>query len=198
MSSSTTPPQVKPGPSLMTLVEASSRRRTDTSDATVRTRSATISVGHGASNLSSVSLPENSSWMASGIDHAKCVVVFVTKRYIDKVYQEGGAGGVVDNCQREFNYAVGRKPDKLIAVVMEDACKNQRDWAGPVGIQMGQCMYIDARADVGTDEFEEAMEKLKTAIEQVTGQPAPLTARRVKTPEMRISSAVGRLVHGRV
>ena len=52
MSSSTTPPQVKPGPSLMTLVEASSRRRTDTSDATVRTRSATISVGHGASNLS--------------------------------------------------------------------------------------------------------------------------------------------------
>ena len=58
----TTPPQVKPGPSLMTLVEASSRRRTDTSDATVRTRSATISVGHGASNLSSVSLPlpENS------------------------------------------------------------------------------------------------------------------------------------------
>ena len=44
-------------------------------------------------------------------------------------------------------------------------------------------------------------EKLKTAIEQVTGQPAPLTARRVKTPEMRISAAargVGRLVHGRV
>ena len=65
-------------------------------------------------------------------------------------------------------------------------------------MQLGRCMYIDARADVGTDEFVEAMEKLKTAIEQVTGQPAPLTARRVKTPEMRISSAVGRLVHGRV
>ena len=93
---------------------------------------------------------------------------------------------------------MGRKPDKLIAVVMEDACKNQRDWAGPVGIQMGQCMYIDARAEVGTDEFEEAMQKLKVAIESTTGQVAPLTARRVKTPEMRISSAMGRLVHGRV
>jgi hypothetical protein len=135
--------------------------------------------------------------MASGIDHAKCVVVFVTKRYIDKVHQEG-RDAVVDNCQREFDYASNRKPDKLIAVVMEDACRSQRDWAGPVGVQLGRCMYIDARADVGTDEFEEAMEKLKTAIEQVTGQPAPLTARRVKTPEMRISSAMGRLVHGRV
>ena len=124
----------------------------------------------------------------------------MTKRYIDKVHQEG-RDAVVDNCQREFDYASNRKPDKLIAVVMEDACRSQRDWAGPVGMQLGQCMYIDARADVGTDEFEEAMEKLKTAIEQVTGQPAPLTARRVKTPEMRISAAargVGRLVHGRV
>ena len=60
---------------------------------------------------------------------------------------------------------------------------------------------VPAPAGAGTDEFEKAMEKLKTAIEQVTGQPAPLTARRVKTPEMRISAAargVGRLVHGRV
>ena len=116
-SSSTTPPQVKPGPSLMTLVEASSRRRTDTSDATTRTRSARISVGHGASNLSSVGEDEQGrdnharvkkvndwlkdrfieTWfdeenflpadpnivrrMPSGIDHAKCVVVFVTKRW---------------------------------------------------------------------------------------------------------------------
>ena len=40
--------------------------------------------------------------MCSGIDGATVVIVFITKRYCDKV---GGTSGQEDNCKLEFNYA---------------------------------------------------------------------------------------------
>jgi hypothetical protein len=39
--------------------------------------------------------------MASGIERSKCVIVFVSSRYRDKVNGDDGR----DNCQYEFNYS---------------------------------------------------------------------------------------------
>ena len=58
--------------------------------------------------------------MTSGIDNTKCVVVFITKRYIEKV----NGTNPNDNCKREFEYAERTKGvDKLVSVVFEPAAR---------------------------------------------------------------------------
>ncbi len=60
--------------------------------------------------------------MCDGIDISRCVIEFVTLKYIDKVARRGPDGDRRDNCLLEFHYAANRKgSSKLIAVVMEDA-----------------------------------------------------------------------------
>ena len=53
--------------------------------------------------------------MCEGIEYTKCIIVFITNNYINKV---GGPNGK-DNCKREFNHAINfHGPEKMIAVVM--------------------------------------------------------------------------------
>ena len=54
--------------------------------------------------------------MAEGIKQTTGIIVFITKKYHDKV--TGGTAN--DNCRREFDYAVRtRTSSKMVAVVME-------------------------------------------------------------------------------
>lgn len=43
--------------------------------------------------------------MLEGINNCKCVVVFITKRYMEKVASDNAG----DNCKLEFNFAALKK-----------------------------------------------------------------------------------------
>ena len=80
--------------------------------------------------------------MSDGIDSTQCVIVFVTERYIDKVAGKGVEKSK-DNCLYEFSYSVRIKgPHKMIAVVMEDRCKDTSSWHGQVGGDLGGSLYV--------------------------------------------------------
>lgn len=48
--------------------------------------------------------------MCEGIDNSKCVVVFITQRYMAKVTGPDQS----DNCQKEFKYATLKKSSALM------------------------------------------------------------------------------------
>jgi hypothetical protein len=68
--------------------------------------------------------------MSNGIDNTQCVLVFVTRNYMNKV----AGTNANDNCQLEFQYALRKKSAALmLPIVMEDRMKNTNKWKGPVG-----------------------------------------------------------------
>ena len=92
--------------------------------------------------------------MQSGIDDSKCVVTCITMTYIDKV----GGKNAADNCQKEFLYADREKTkDLMLAVIMEPACLDKRNWYGPVKFSLGGELYVDLTSD---DEWEAKMDDL--------------------------------------
>lgn len=88
--------------------------------------------------------------MVSGIENAQCVVVFITKRYNEKVSGDNGE----DNCQLEFNYAAMRKTSaRMVTVVMEERMRNTREWTGEVGMVLGGRLYVDICGDLNDVEY---------------------------------------------
>ncbi|KAJ1410898.1 hypothetical protein B484DRAFT_402809, partial [Ochromonadaceae sp. CCMP2298] len=78
--------------------------------------------------------------MAEGIDNAQCVVVFITKRYTEKV--NGDTEG--DNCKLEFMHASRIKtPKRMIPVVMEVGMRNTISWGSIVSMNIGGRLYVD-------------------------------------------------------
>ena len=101
--------------------------------------------------------------MSEGIENSECVVVFITKKYIEKV--AGSDAG--DNCQKEFIYADMKKTAaKMLAVVLEPGCLAARDWTGPVGFSLGSSMYVDFSTD---DGFENKIKKISDEISKRIG-----------------------------
>ncbi|RYH20274.1 TIR domain-containing protein [archaeon] len=87
--------------------------------------------------------------MCNGIDRTKCVIVFITKNYVDKVSSENAN----DNCQLEFSYAVRQKSAKvMIPVVMEGRMRDTSQWRGAVGMALGGSLYIDLVQDHNWDQ----------------------------------------------
>ena len=88
--------------------------------------------------------------MADAIRKSACVIVFITKRYIDKA-SGNGPNGSDDNCKFEFDSALMSKHlgvDKIIAVVMEPRCKNPMVWPdGTVKGKLAPKLYIDMSSD---------------------------------------------------
>ena len=73
--------------------------------------------------------------MCKGIDDSDLVIIFITKRYMDKV----SGGNEMDNCKKEFNYAKQQKgPSRMLAVVMEPQCRDTRTWPGQVCV----CSFV--------------------------------------------------------
>ncbi|RYG69961.1 toll/interleukin-1 receptor domain-containing protein [archaeon] len=84
--------------------------------------------------------------MIQGIENANCIVVFITKRYMDKVDSDNAE----DNCQLEFNYASRRKTAKrMVPVVMEERMRAPSDWIGEVGMVLGGSLFVDFSTEVG-------------------------------------------------
>ena len=83
--------------------------------------------------------------MSHGIEQAKGFIVFLTKRYHDKVTGTNFS----DNCQLEFNYACRKKTrSKMIPVVMEKCMLDTRKWRGLIGMYLGGEMYLDMSGDL--------------------------------------------------
>ena len=98
------------------------------------------------------------SEMCNGIDHADCVICFVTQVYIDKVQ---GKNGPDDNCLREFDYAVQHKTsDRIITVVMEPELF-RKPWQGPVG------MSLKGRLQIGFTEDSQVKNVCKQIIAEI-------------------------------
>ena len=90
--------------------------------------------------------------MCAGIDQSQIVLVFVTKRYCDKVTGKDEA----DYCKKEFKYAVQRKKN-LIPIVMEDRMRDTSQWAGTIGMNLGSKKYKLLVEDQGFDESAETI-----------------------------------------
>jgi hypothetical protein len=79
--------------------------------------------------------------MVAGIDDSAVCVVFVTKRYMEKVAQRENPN---DNCKREFGYSVRKKTaNRIVTVVMEARMRNSGSWEGAVGMELGGQLYHD-------------------------------------------------------
>jgi len=90
--------------------------------------------------------------MAEGIDNTKCVVVFITKEYRDKV----NGMDMTDNCKYEFSYAMNQLGSQnMIPVVLETEMRDTKKWKGELGAALGSMMYVDL------SEMNETMLELK-------------------------------------
>jgi hypothetical protein len=95
--------------------------------------------------------------MSQGIDRSNAVVVFVTRNYINKVAGLGVKGDD-DNCKMEFEYAKRRKGKaKMLCVIMEDSCRDQTSWDGPVGFVLGGELYYSFKQDELIDTCIDAL-----------------------------------------
>jgi len=78
--------------------------------------------------------------MQEGIDNCKCVVVFITRKYMEKV--AGDDAG--DTCQLAFKYAARKKGNKkMVPVVMEPELRDTNAWTGPVDFELSSKLYVD-------------------------------------------------------
>ena len=129
--------------------------------------------------------------MCKGIDDSYVIVVFLTKRYIEKV----GGDDQKDNCQKEFLYADNTKGgQRMIGVVMDPECGPATSWRGPVQLTLGSQLYVDfsdSRIWLAGNEAEfdakisELFKRIETMIVDNGGSviahdsasvPAPVTA----------------------
>jgi hypothetical protein len=111
--------------------------------------------------------------MASGIDNASVVIVFVTQRYMQKV----NGSNANDNCRMEFNYAIQKKSSsKMIPVVMEPRMKDiNGNWTGVMQMALGNVLHVDFSND---NDFQSAIQQLKAEILNRTN---PLWVMRTRT-----------------
>jgi hypothetical protein len=102
--------------------------------------------------------------MAEGIDNTKCVVVFITKEYRDKVNNMD----MKDNCKYEFSYAVNQLgPQNMIPVIMQEEMRDNHKWKGELGAALGSMLYIDLSEDVSIIEFENKYDELYKRIKHI-------------------------------
>ena len=88
--------------------------------------------------------------IAEGIEQTKCVIVFITQKYYEKV--SGKTAN--DNCKLEFSHAKRmRISDKMITVVMEPCMTKVKEWKGDVGMHLGGKMYIDMTENVKNETY---------------------------------------------
>ena len=100
--------------------------------------------------------------MAKGIEQTKCVIVFITQKYYDKVNGEIPD----DNCRLEFSHAKRiKKNNKMIAVIMEPCMTKAKEWKGHLGLHLGDKMYIDMTGKVENETYlRKQLKKLQNEL----------------------------------
>ena len=103
--------------------------------------------------------------VAEGIDNTKCVVVFVTQRYLDKVNSDD----INDNCNFEFGYVVRKRGNNIITVCMEHRLRNPLTWSGKEGAALGGWFALHRQRHVNVNHtdpvaFARSCDELKNTI----------------------------------
>lgn len=100
--------------------------------------------------------------MAEGIDNTKCVVVFITREYRDKV----NGIDMKDNCKYEFTYAMNQMGSQnMIPVVMEKEMRETHKWKGELGAALGSMLYVDLSVDVEIEKkYDELYKRIRNII----------------------------------
>lgn len=108
--------------------------------------------------------------MADGIEGTQGVIVFVTKKYLDKVTGQRAN----DNCRLEFDYAARTKTsEKMIAVVMEKDMRDTSKWKRSVGIILGGKMFIDMSGEFNEKNYlNQKMKYLQKELEFMGIKPS--------------------------
>ena len=128
--------------------------------------------------------------LSDGIDASKLVIVFVTQAYLEKV-QGFGPRGLDDACKAEFEYTLRRHGvQRMLAVVMDPACRDTSTWTGAVGFRLGGQIYHDLSGD---EMDEEKIGQLVAAINARIGIGPPVDRRNSIKPPGMLNLAVGRL-----
>ena len=118
--------------------------------------------------------------ITKGIEQTKCVIVFMTQKYLEKV----NGGNATDFCQIEFCHASNVKTkDKMVAVIMEP-CMSGGEWIGRVGLYLNRKMFIDMSDNVKDENY--LMEKMKSLQKELRAmgiQPTSVANNYVTTKE---------------
>jgi hypothetical protein len=78
--------------------------------------------------------------MGTCVDKSNFVVVFITRKYIEKVQGDDAN----DACKQEFLHADNSKAvSKMIPIVMDEEMKDTSKWTGPIGMSLTNATYID-------------------------------------------------------
>lgn len=104
--------------------------------------------------------------MAEGIDNTKCVVVFITKEYREKV----NSLDMKENCKYEFTYAMNQLGSQnMVPVVMETEMRLTNKWKGELGAALGSMLFIDlAKQDkMSKLELEKKYDELYKRIKNI-------------------------------
>ena len=99
--------------------------------------------------------------MTKGIDHSKCVIVFLTKAYMEKVNH----GRRNDNVLFEMNYAFDKHTVELLAVCMDDTMCNHDKWSGELKGMLGLDLFVCMNGDL--DDGSYLQMKMKELIDQL-------------------------------
>jgi len=83
-----------------------------------------------------------SAEVTQGVDESKKVIIFITRRYIERVKD------VRNNCTKEFKYVAKKKKfSNIIPVVFEEGLWDMKTWEGPVLYELQDKLYIDMSSD---------------------------------------------------
>ena len=107
--------------------------------------------------------------MAQGIAQAKGVIVFLTRKHLEKV----NGNNARDNCQKEFMYATRTQTrTRIVVVVMEKSLCNISTWSGLVDFHLGGEMYVNMSGNFKSKTYlSQQMEDLVKQLQSKGIQP---------------------------
>ena len=123
------------------------------------------------------------SKMCTGIDHSRVIIVFITKRYLNKV----GGNNAEDNCRLEFGYGARRKTAaRMLPVVMEAEIRDTSLWDGQVGLVLGGSLYVDLATE---DDFDAKVDDICNRVIKIMGTPLKKTFEAIDWAELKLGNA---------
>ena len=94
--------------------------------------------------------------IVSGLRHSRKVVVFVTKRYIERV------DNVNTNASKEFYCAVSKGRENVVVVLLEQCVKDRNTWFGFFKYHLGSASLIAFSTSVAVNKnFEKFCQAIR-------------------------------------
>lgn len=103
----------------------------------------------------------------AGMENSSCVVVCITRRYVDAVNTGDGTAG--EGFAAEFRHAARTKGIAgIVVVVIDESMRDATQWTGELGMLLGGSPYIDLSSALPAPAPAERMDQLYAAILSVS------------------------------